>query len=70
MLSAIIYYSSTGATHLGLWAHLQQPLATAAGLYNSFHTVPTLRTVRAQKDKEPSQKKERKHTRVQQRPSS
>ena len=47
VLSAIVDYSSTGATHLGLWAHLQQPLATTAGINNSYTTVPTLRTVRA-----------------------
>ncbi len=67
---AIVSYSSTGATHLGLWVHLQQPLATTAGTYNSKPVVPNLRTVRAQKDREPSQQKERKHKRVRQRPSS
>ena len=35
VLSAIVDYSSNGATYLGLWAHLQQPLATTAGLNNS-----------------------------------
>ena len=39
MLSAIVDYSSTGATYLGLWAHLQQPLATATGIYESRTTV-------------------------------
>jgi hypothetical protein len=47
VLSAIASYSSTSVTHLGLWAHLQQPLATTAGRNNSDPTVPTLRTVRA-----------------------
>jgi hypothetical protein len=66
----IVFYSSTSATHLGLWAHLQQPLATTAGKYNSKPTELNLRTVRAQKDREPSQQKELKHKRVRQRPSS
>ena len=71
MLSAIVDYSSTGATHLGLWAHLQQPLATTAGIYNSDPTVPTLRTVRALEGRRTfTREKERKHKRVQQRPSS
>ena len=52
---AIVDYSSTGATHLGLWAHLQQPLATTTGIYrlqkqqySVQYTVSNLRTVRAQ----------------------
>jgi hypothetical protein len=28
--------SLTSATYQGLWAHLQQPLATTAGIYNSY----------------------------------
>ena len=39
VLSAIVDFSSTGATYQGLWAHLQQPLATTTGNYNSKHTV-------------------------------
>ena len=71
MLSAIVHYSSTGATHLGLWAHLQQPLATTAGIYNSDPTVPTLRTVRALEGRRTFNKDtNRKHKRLQQRPSS
>ena len=49
MLSAIASYSSTSVTHLGLWAHLQQPLATTAGRNNSKRTEPNIRTVRAQR---------------------
>ena len=48
MLVAIVDYSSTGATYLGLWAHLQQPLATTTGNYNSLPTVSRKKTVRAQ----------------------
>ncbi len=73
MLSAIVNYSSTGATHLGLWAHLQQPLATTAGIYNSdpTATVPTLMTVRALEGRRTFNKDtKRNHRRVQQRPSS
>ncbi len=47
MLVAIVDYSSTGATYLGLWAHLQQPLATTTGIYSSYTTVSKLRTVRS-----------------------
>ena len=31
--------SATSTTYLGLWAHLQQPLATATGIYESRTTV-------------------------------
>jgi hypothetical protein len=50
--AAIVDYSSTGATYQGLWAHLQQPLATTTGIYASYPTVTNLRTVRAQEGQE------------------
>ena len=64
MLSAIASYSSTSVTHLGLWAHLQQPLATTAGRNNSKRTEPNIRTVRAQRRNKNLQQRKKVSTHV------
>ena len=64
MLSAIASYSSTSVTHLGLWAHLQQPLATTAGRNNSKRTEPNIRTVRAQRRNKNLQQRKKVSTNV------